>query len=281
MTRLKFDLLHRLETDYDREYFEPMQISDDDKARRRELANFLTDAFLYFFSVYEVHKMYNSLLEKALYEQLLTDQISDAVSKVTGIDGEMSSHIRTLAKDVVNTTYKNASVDKSHIGSGQTAEKTTSTPLYPEQKATATTNSNSNPSSNSNSAQSKSKAPEMTLTQDATADTARSIQSQSQDGDADYWLSMKRAMNIAYSETNTFLNYTDYVDAKERGYKYKTWHTMNDPKVRETHEEVEGQTVGIDEFFQVGSSQMKFPHDWSTDPDPAELINCRCSVEYR
>ena len=78
---MKFDELNILD-----DYFEPMAISVDDKRRRRELANLLTDAFLYFFSVVEVHRSHKSQLEKALYEQLLSDKVSDAVSKVTGID---------------------------------------------------------------------------------------------------------------------------------------------------------------------------------------------------
>ena len=47
-----------------------------------------------------------------------------------------------------------------------------------------------------------------------------------------------------------------------------------------SHEEAEGQTIGIDEYFQIGNSQLLFPHDWSASPDPKETINCRCAVEY-
>ena len=226
-SKLIFDELNRLE-----DYFEPMAISVSDKERRRELADLLTDAFLYFFSVYEVHVKYNRLLEKAMYEQLLADKVSDAVSKVTGIDSYMSDHIREMAKEVVNTTYKNA-------------------PHNPSDSPKATTSDGFLLTNNANSSESE------------------------------YWLSYRRADDIAKTETNTFLNYTDYLDAKDRGYTKKTWLTMLDTKVRNTHEEIEGQTIGIDEYFTVGNSLMRFPHDLSGSPDPKEVINCRCAVDYR
>ena len=76
-------------------------------------------------------------------------------------------------------------------------------------------------------------------------------------------------------------NYTSYVDAKDLGRTQKTWLTMLDKKVRDTHEELEGQTIGIDDYFQVGNSQMLFPLDWSMSPNPRETINGRCAVEYK
>ena len=237
---MKFDNLHRLDS-----YFEPMVLSTDSKARRRELAELLTDAFLYFFSVYEVHNMYNSMLGRAMYEQLLADRISDAVSKVTGIDSEMSGHIRTLAKQVVDTTYKNAQIEqnspKNHNSSAHFAyTESSGSPNLPDDSPLKDNDTESE----------------------------------------NYWLSFNRASDIGYSEANTFFNYTDYKEAQDRGCTKKTWHTMLDPKVRSSQEEIEGQTIGIDELFYVGTSQMRFPHDWQSSPDPKEVVNCRCAVEY-
>ena len=250
---MKFDELNRLEDDY----FEPMAISTEDKKRRRELCELLTDVFLYFFSVYEVHLMYNNMLERALYEQLLTDKISDAVSEVTGIDSEMSNHIRTLAKEVVDTTYKNVSEDYKVTQVRQDSPKI-SVPF------TSTALENTEESS---------------VSPKTSGDST--LQDQDQGQESDYWLSITRATMIARNEANTFLNYTDFTDAKDRGKTVKTWWAMPDNKVRETHVEVEGQTIGIDEYFRVGNSQMRFPHDWVSSPDPKEVINCRCAVEYK
>ena len=263
---LKFDELYKLD-----DYFEPMAISVDDKNRRRELANLLTDAFLYFFSVFTVHHQHNSALNRALYEQLLSDRVSDAVSKVTGIDGYISNHIRKMAKEVVETTYKNATVAADE-----------NIDLILDELSTETSFSNRSPLLSTSL---REESPDLPLISDDSR-----FEEDDDDGDdrdekkgisKDYWLSFKRALNIANNEANTIMNYTDFLIAKERGYTQKTWLTMLDPKVRDTHEEVEGQTVGIDEVFKVGDSEMKFPHDLSFSPDPKEVINCRCAVEYK
>ena len=266
---MKFDELHILKG-----YFDPMAISDDDKARRQELADYLTDAFLYFFSVYEVHSMHNSMLKQALYEQLLADKISDAVSKVTGIDAYMSEHIRTLAKEVVQTTINHA--DKKKLNESQ------ADPLKSDSSEDDSALLINNPLEPLDSPLPTSSGSlieeELPLISEEDDEVEEIMENEAV---SEYWFSIRRAMNIAYNETNTFLNYTDFVEAKERGSKTKTWLTMLDNKVRDTHEEVEGQTVGIDEYFQVGNSQMQFPHDLSLSPDPTEVINCRCAVDYK
>ena len=261
-SNLIFDELHSLES-----YYEPMQIDIDSKSRRRELADLLIDAFLFFFSTYEVHRQHDSILTKQLYARLLADQVSDAVSKVTGIDSYMSDHIREMSKQVVNTTFeKENNVGPQEppdaplkITIAHNADKTHSTSQYTELSDTSSVIEN---------------------------DVNAHISGGSLNNDADsgnnedYWLSYRRAEDIAKSEANTFLNYTDYVDAKNSGKTKKTWLTMLDDKVRTTHSEIEGRTIGIDEMFYVGNSLMKFPHDLSESPDPKEVIGCRCSVLY-
>ena len=37
----------------------------------------------------------------------------------------------------------------------------------------------------------------------------------------------------------------------------------------------------IDGLFFVGNSKMRFPKDYLYDPEPNEVINCRCSCEYK
>lgn len=98
--------------------------------------------------------------------------------------------------------------------------------------------------------------------------------------ESDYWTSPERAMLIAENEANAFDNYVEYRDAATSGKTKKKWITENDDKVRLTHEIAEGQTVDIDGLFLVGDSLMRFPMDTMYDPDPAETINCRCSVIY-
>lgn len=95
-----------------------------------------------------------------------------------------------------------------------------------------------------------------------------------------YWLSKDRAMLISENEANSIENYVEYREAKAKGLTRKRWLTELDNKVRDTHAEIEGKTVDIDGYFIVGSSLMRFPHDYSENPDPAEIINCRCACQY-
>lgn len=273
---MKFDKLNKLEADIDFDYFGPMAISAEDKARRRELAEFLTDAFLYFFSVYEVHQMHDSMLKKALYEQLLTDKISDAVSKVTGIDSFMSEHIRQVSKEVVDTTFKHADSDsqigQTHINIPPEKEKVSDITTF--DSLTASGEPLESPKYVTGDSLSEEEKREIDDQEDDVEDVMKD------EAVHEYWLSIYRAINIARNEANTLLNYSDYLDAKDRGCTRKVWLTMLDDKVRETHDEVEGQSVGIDEFFQVGNSELRFPQDWMMAPDPKEVINCRCAVDY-
>ena len=236
-TILDFDVINSIDI-----YYEPMQISGDDKSRRRALAEYLIDAFLFFFATFEVHTDHKGVLTQQLYAQLLADKISEAVTKVTGIDSYMSDHIKELSKQVVATTF-----EKTANSDGTVPPRPSDFPFTPS-PSDGLVNSDNEPKEEPRS---------------------------------DYWLSYRRAEDIAKSEANTFLNYTDYLDAKESGKTKKTWLTMLDDKVRGTHTEVEGRTIDIDESFVVGNSLMKFPHDLSESPDPKEVINCRCSVEYK
>ena len=236
-TQLKFDELNKLEVDY----FDPMQISGDDKGRRRELAALLTDAFLFFFMTFQVHREHRSVQTKDYYKNLLAQKIAEQVPKVTGVDSYLSNHIRELASDVVDTTFKNTDKDAHGLAESKVNDKT---PLI------------------------------------TPPDIPSESGGYSSESEENYWLSYRRADDIGKTEANTFLNYTDYIDAKERGATKKTWLTMLDDKVRNTHEEVEGLTIGIDDLFTVGDSLMRFPHDLSESPDPKEVINCRCAVDY-
>ena len=266
-------------------YYSPMQIDIGSKKRRKELANYLIDAFLFFFSAFEVHQQYNQLLQQQLYQQLLADKISDAVTKVTGIDSYMSSHIKEMSREVVNTTFKNATKDEAQVK--PVLDSPSKSPREEHSHSTKNQNINPNGASADNVRSNPasltlidhhSKEPLDSPTKNTSSGSTHQNQNQSQDGS--YWLSYKRAEDIAKSEANTFLNYTDYVDAKDSGYTKKRWLTMLDDKVRQTHTEVEGDTVGIDELFHVGNSQMRFPHDLASSPDPKEVIGCRCAVEY-
>lgn len=60
----------------------------------------------------------------------------------------------------------------------------------------------------------------------------------------------------------------------------KSWLTLRDKKVRDTHRAAEGQTRPVNEAFNVGSSRMMYPGDTSLGAPIREIAHCRCSAMY-
>lgn len=83
-------------------------------------------------------------------------------------------------------------------------------------------------------------------------------------------------MRIAETESHRDTNEAIYEAAKGSGIQnlYKTWETMEDDRVREAHEEIQGQTVPFEDVFVTWDGhEARFPGDFDT----AELnVNCRC-----
>ena len=98
--------------------------------------------------------------------------------------------------------------------------------------------------------------------------------------DDPYYFSEDRSKVIAENEANIVHSHLDYVDAINDGYRFKRWDAIVDNKTRDTHLEVNGTVVPIDEPFIVGGYEMQFARDESLGAGPEEIINCRCSVEY-
>lgn len=98
--------------------------------------------------------------------------------------------------------------------------------------------------------------------------------------DDEWYLSDDRAMFIAENEANTTFNYMEYKKAIESGKKKKRWVTMRDRHVRHTHQLVEGKTIGINDVFLVGDSEMFYPKDTTFGASAREIVNCRCSIKY-
>lgn len=85
-------------------------------------------------------------------------------------------------------------------------------------------------------------------------------------------------IRIADTEMHRIANQAALDTAKYAGAKYKTWATMLDDKVRDTHDYLEGMTVGIDEDFYT------YDGDHAPAPGLFELpensINCRCELIF-
>ena len=97
---------------------------------------------------------------------------------------------------------------------------------------------------------------------------------------SDYYTSQDRAIFIAANEANTIGNYREQVQKIKNGYKFKTWMTQGDDKVRPTHVLMDNTKINIFEPFSVGDSKLMFPRDYSLGADSNEIINCRCVAIY-
>ena len=59
---------------------------------------------------------------------------------------------------------------------------------------------------------------------------------------------------------------------------YKTWHTMQDAKVRDTHAYLEDESIPLDDYFYTwDGDKARFPGDFEK---PENVINCRCILTY-
>lgn len=97
--------------------------------------------------------------------------------------------------------------------------------------------------------------------------------------DDPYYYSKDRARYISENEANAVWNYTEYEDAVKNK-SFKTWHTIMDMRERESHAEVNGLTIPINDPFELQGGYVMFPRDESMGADDSELISCRCSLSF-
>ena len=84
-----------------------------------------------------------------------------------------------------------------------------------------------------------------------------------------------RAVTIARTEAQSVHVGSKNKAAKEIEATHKIWVTSRDPKVRESHAELDGERIKIDEQFSNG---LDYPLDPSGEA--SEIINCRCFAAY-
>lgn len=88
-----------------------------------------------------------------------------------------------------------------------------------------------------------------------------------------------KALRIAQTEANRTANagaYAASLDAEEQGIKItRMWIASLDSKTRDSHAELDGQEVGINEPFRINGLEAMYPGGFGV---AEEDINCRCSV---
>ena len=95
-----------------------------------------------------------------------------------------------------------------------------------------------------------------------------------------FYLSGDRSILISENEANGIFNYEQFKKAVDAGKTKKRWDTERDNKARETHAEINGVVIPINEPFVVGNSLMMFPKDTSLNAEMEQIANCRCTVKY-
>ena len=98
--------------------------------------------------------------------------------------------------------------------------------------------------------------------------------------DDPYFFSEDRARLMSEDQANFIGDMSDYADAIESGMRFKTWQTVGDNRVRDSHEEVEGMTIPIGEAFVLQGGMLLHPHDDSLGCSDDELCGCRCSLSF-
>ena len=93
-------------------------------------------------------------------------------------------------------------------------------------------------------------------------------------------LPMKRTFNIARTEGHRIQQEATYnlqARAKEKGAKiFKQWDSTLDMKTRPTHRELDGQMIGVNDYFHSsGGGKALYPGGFG---DPKEDCNCRCCL---
>lgn len=87
-----------------------------------------------------------------------------------------------------------------------------------------------------------------------------------------------QAKMLARTDLNSLANGGSVMAAQLVDVETKTWLSAGDEKVRDTHQEADGQTVPIDQPFEVGGEQAMYPAD--PELSDAEACGCRCTVIY-
>lgn len=91
--------------------------------------------------------------------------------------------------------------------------------------------------------------------------------------------SANEILRVVETDGNRVYNTGGVEGARSVGATSKTWRTMLDDRVRDTHDYLEGITVGIDEkFYTYDGDSARYPGDFEM---PENSINCRCFLEFK
>jgi SPP1 gp7 family putative phage head morphogenesis protein len=84
------------------------------------------------------------------------------------------------------------------------------------------------------------------------------------------------AQNVARTETGSALNAGAMDGYQQAGATHKEWLSIMDDRTREAHAEADGQTVVMDDSFEVDGESLDYPGDPSGSAE--NCCMCRCSI---
>lgn len=85
-------------------------------------------------------------------------------------------------------------------------------------------------------------------------------------------------MRVVETDTTRIYNEASLDAAKKAGAQYKTWNTMADDRVRDTHWPLESITIPIDAwFYSWDGDKAQAPGGFA---NPENVINCRCWLTF-
>lgn len=262
-----FDELNQL-----KRFFSTMEISEDEKKKRCDLAYAFYDAIYFVFALIKVEKEVeernftrNALIAEQ-YRDTLEKEITDAL-KTKGLIYE-PEYVNKLVDDVIHNRPVFKDIDDKKIAD---IVKQAVKEAKPGSDYKDTLQSRLSDAFKENDIQ-----PDNGYVKQLVADL---IDTTNRHPDDPYYLSKDRAVLIAQNEANTVYNHVDYVTAKESGKKYKRWNAELDDRTREAHAQADGTVVPIDDFFYVGGDTLRYPHDY-VNGSAENLINCRCICTY-
>lgn len=105
LNRISEDEIIDIET-----YFDEMELSDEEKEKRKEFARSMDEIMLFIFALFLTMKDYNYIDRNSIIKQLEM-RYSEVVKQFSDLDGYIEDYIERFSKDTVDTTIKNGSED--------------------------------------------------------------------------------------------------------------------------------------------------------------------------
>lgn len=256
MATQNFDQLNNLRG-YAETWFSKMNVSDEDKKKRVNLAMDFTEIMLMLFELI----MYSKISKDAA-KAFLVERAKIIADNYVGKENTayITNWSRLVTEKIVEDTYNMVEEVKE-------SEETEEPEAIKDDRKAQT-----------------SRTIEEGEVEEVSEPTEKVIHFDEYDVDIpkdEYPTSDFRGLLLGVECATSVANYYDFYDAVERnGATKKVWISEADDKVRATHDEAHGQERQINKLFVVGDSELMFPGDITHGADMREIYNCRCHVEY-